>query len=198
MKEKHLWKVASVLIAMLMGLAMVGSCSKDDDEGGGKYPPGAEVCFYCHGSLKCAMCNGTGQSSLSSFCVLCAGTGVCSVCDGKGYYFPDNGGSGSGSNSSGGSYNGSSSGSGSNNSTRTCAVCGGSGKCTSPSNDKYHCRGTGKCQTCSGKGYYWYGGLELMCPNCDVPGHGNTPGNGKCGFCGGSGQCKYCNGKGHK
>ena len=30
MKEKHLWKVASVLIAMLMGLAMVVSCSKDN------------------------------------------------------------------------------------------------------------------------------------------------------------------------
>ena len=29
-------------------------------------------------------------------------------------------------------------------------------------------------------------GNEVMCPNCDIPGNSsrNTPGNGKCGFCG--------------
>lgn len=35
MREKHLWKLASMLIAVLMGLAMVVSCSKDDEDGNG-------------------------------------------------------------------------------------------------------------------------------------------------------------------
>ena len=35
MKEKHLFKLASLLIAMLMGLAIVMSCSKDDGGEGG-------------------------------------------------------------------------------------------------------------------------------------------------------------------
>lgn len=32
MKEKHLWKVVTLFIAMLMGLAMIVSCSKDDGD----------------------------------------------------------------------------------------------------------------------------------------------------------------------
>lgn len=35
MREKHLFKLTSLLIALLMGLAMVMSCSKDEDEGNG-------------------------------------------------------------------------------------------------------------------------------------------------------------------
>ena len=38
MKEKHLFKLASLLIAMLMGLAMVVSCSKDDGDDNEKVP----------------------------------------------------------------------------------------------------------------------------------------------------------------
>ena len=41
MREKHLWKLASMLIAVLMGLAMVWSCSKDDEDGGGQNSDGS-------------------------------------------------------------------------------------------------------------------------------------------------------------
>ncbi|MBO4215536.1 MAG: hypothetical protein J5888_04305 [Bacteroidaceae bacterium] len=175
-----------------------GSSNYYDDDNGG-LPAGAKECYSCHGTCICTTCNGTGKSTkYSGNCILCSGTGVCFFCDGRGYYFPVNGGNSSGGSSSGGSSGGSSSG-GSNSTTRTCAVCGGSGKCMSTSYDKYHCRGTGTCQTCSGKGWYYGFSYErIMCPNCDVAGHGNTPGNGKCSFCGGSGQCKYCKGKGYK
>ncbi|MBQ2536276.1 MAG: hypothetical protein II549_05175, partial [Bacteroidaceae bacterium] len=35
MREKHLFKLTSLLIALLMGLAMVVSCSKDDGDDNG-------------------------------------------------------------------------------------------------------------------------------------------------------------------
>lgn len=174
-----------------------GGSSYNDDNYGGGLPAGAKECYSCHGTCTCTTCNGTGKSSISldGKCIICSGTGVCFYCKGRGYYFPVDGGNSSGGSSSGGSSSG-----GSNSSTRTCAVCGGSGKCMSTSYDSQHCYGTGTCQTCSGRGYYWFAGNEVMCPNCDIPGNSsrNIPGNGKCGFCGGSGKCKYCKGKGYK
>ena len=166
----------------------------------GGIPSGAYKCYSCDGEGICTICNGTGRSG-SYECWACEGTGRCIICDGRGYLYSNNsGGSSSGGSSSGGSSSGGSSSGGSNSSTRTCAVCGGSGKCMSTSYDSQHCYGTGTCQTCSGRGYYWFAGNEVMCPNCDIPGNSsrNTPGNGKCGFCGGSGKCKYCKGKGYK
>ena len=175
-----------------------GSSSGGSSSGG--IPSGAYKCYSCDGEGICTICNGTGRSG-SYECWACEGTGRCIICDGRGYLYSNNsGGSSSGGSSSGGSSSGGSSSGGSNSSTRTCAVCGGSGKCMSTSYDSQHCYGTGTCQTCSGRGYYWFAGNEVMCPNCDIPGNSsrNTPGNGKCGFCGGSGKCKYCKGKGYK
>ena len=180
-----------------------GSSSGGSSSGGsssGGIPSGAYKCYSCDGEGICTICNGTGRSG-SYECWACEGTGRCIICDGRGYLYSNNsGGSSSGGSSSGGSSSGGSSSGGSNSSTRTCAVCGGSGKCMSTSYDSQHCYGTGTCQTCSGRGYYWFAGNEVMCPNCDIPGNSsrNTPGNGKCGFCGGSGKCKYCKGKGYK
>ena len=170
-----------------------GSSSGGSSSGG--IPSGAYKCYSCDGEGICTIYNGTGRSG-SYECWACEGTGRCIICDGRGYLYSDNG----GGSSSGGSSSGGSSSGGSNSSTRTCAVCGGSGKCMSTSYDSQHCYGTGTCQTCSGRGYYWFAGNEVMCPNCDIPGNSsrNTPGNGKCGFCGGSGKCKYCKGKGYK
>ena len=175
-----------------------GSSSGGSSSGG--IPSGAYKCYSCDGEGICTIYNGTGRSG-SYECWACEGTGRCIICDGRGYLYSNNsGGSSSGGSSSGGSSSGGSSSGGSNSSTRTCAVCGGSGKCMSTSYDSQHCYGTGTCQTCSGRGYYWFAGNEVMCPNCDIPGNSsrNTPGNGKCGFCGGSGKCKYCKGKGYK
>ena len=175
-----------------------GSSSGGSSSGG--IPSGAYKCYSCDGEGICTICNGTGRSG-SYECWACEGTGRCIICDGRGYLYSNNsGGSSSGGSSSGGSSSGGSSSGGSNSTTRTCAVCGGSGKCMSTSYDSQHCYGTGTCQTCSGRGYYWFAGNEVMCPNCDIPGNSsrNTPGNGKCGFCGGSGKCKYCKGKGYK
>ena len=183
------------------GTPYTGSSSgSGGSSGGGSSYSNTETitCSLCNGSGKCRYCGGKGYSGTSTFntkCFLCKGSGKCTSCDGHGYkevtVNPNGGGSSSGGNSSGG---------GSSSGTK-CKYCQGSGKCSNYVNsayNKYYCLGSGDCQYCSGDGYYWFASNEVMCANCDIPGHDNTPGNGKCSYCGGSGKCSHCKGTGYQ
>ena len=177
-----------------------GGSSGGSSSGGGSSYSNTETitCSLCNGSGKCNFCSGKGYIGSTSFgtqCFLCKGSGKCTSCDGHGYkevtVNPNGGGSSSGGNSSGG---------GSSSGTK-CKYCQGSGKCSNYVNsayNKYYCLGSGDCQYCSGDGYYRYASSDVMCANCDIPGHGNTPGNGKCSYCGGSGKCSHCKGTGYQ
>ena len=127
MKEKHLFKLASMLLVILMSLAMVMSCSKDDDEPNKGNNENANNSTYNNNSNNstsdtpqyerktCLSCRGDGD------CFSCGGTGKCSACDGKGE-------------------------TGSGTFIIKCVRCNGKRIC------KY-CDGLGYCKYCDGLGY---------------------------------------------
>ncbi len=164
-------------------------------------------CDNCSGSgdatvtTRCsAGCEYITPYRLSGFmveCETCSGTGVCQVCDGKGYTV-------------GGWLN----------THYGCKGCGGSGE-DGWLGDKYvqgdkkcaDCKGTGEvyavcatckgshyittqedCSVCSGKGYYWMSGNDVLdCADChgtgyetQNPGHRLQSGSTRqrCGYCG--------------
>ena len=212
MKERHVFKVATMLIAVLMGLAMVMSCSKDDDDGGGNngsgsnsnYPStphyekklcssctGTGKCYSCKGSGLCYFCKGTGEigTLLVSTCVVCKGNGVCKHCEGEGDC-AECGGLGykmvevqpSNNNNTNNSSN-------DNSSTgKRCTLCGGTGTCSNVNdNQDHYCHGSGECGWCMDGIIYW-AGTERVCEHCN--------GKNNCEYCHGSGKCSRCGGDG--
>lgn len=118
-------------------------------------------CSFCHGDGRCSRCFGTGRIKISSDKMSSRDVGYGNSSVGSSSYHYDNP-----SSSNVGGYTPTES-----SSKNTCAVCNGTGKCTSCAGRGYKedtyisgggthqcgsCNGRGICTTCNGRGYYYY------------------------------------------
>ena len=113
-----------MLLALVAGMTMFMSCSKDDDDDGNSGKPDSSISGGNDNTPRyerreCTSCRGTGDCKMAG--LGCNGTGDCGGCNGRGY-------------------------TGSGSFTIRCIRCNGKGTC------KY-CNGSGICSTCDGYGY---------------------------------------------